>query len=56
MRKIVGKQCFISGMSGVVTDIKSFLGIKDHTIVKYVFRNAMLPQITGLAKIGRAHV
>ena len=26
-----------------------FLGIKDHTIVKYVFRNAMLPQITGLA-------
>jgi len=26
-----------------------FLGIKDHTIIKYVFRNAMLPQITGLA-------
>lgn len=26
-----------------------FLGIKDHKIVKYVFRNAMLPQITGLA-------
>ena len=26
-----------------------FLGIKDHTIVKYVFRNAMLPQISGLA-------
>jgi peptide/nickel transport system permease protein len=26
-----------------------FLGIKDRTIVKYVFRNAMLPQITGLA-------
>ena len=25
-----------------------FLGIKDHTIVRYVFRNAMLPQITGL--------
>lgn len=26
-----------------------FLGIKDKTIVGYVFRNAMLPQITGLA-------
>jgi len=26
-----------------------FLGIKDSTIVKYVFRNAMLPQVTGLA-------
>jgi len=26
-----------------------FLGIKDITIVKYVFRNAMLPQVTGLA-------
>ncbi len=26
-----------------------FLGIKDRTIVWYVFRNAMLPQITGLA-------
>lgn len=26
-----------------------FLGIKDSKIVKYVFRNAMLPQITGLA-------
>lgn len=26
-----------------------FLGIKDHKIVMYVFRNAMLPQITGLA-------
>ncbi len=26
-----------------------FMGIKDSTIVKYVFRNAMLPQITGLA-------
>lgn len=26
-----------------------FLGIKDTTIVGYVFRNAMLPQITGLA-------
>lgn len=26
-----------------------FLGIKDGTIVRYVFRNAMLPQITGLA-------
>ncbi|MEG1427957.1 MAG: ABC transporter permease [Oscillospiraceae bacterium] len=26
-----------------------FLGIKDHKIVGYVFRNAMLPQITGLA-------
>ncbi len=26
-----------------------FLGIKDNKIVKYVFRNAMLPQITGLA-------
>ncbi|MFA9377455.1 MAG: ABC transporter permease [Lachnotalea sp.] len=26
-----------------------FLGIKDKTIVSYVFRNAMLPQITGLA-------
>jgi peptide/nickel transport system permease protein len=25
------------------------LGIKDRTIVRYVFRNAMLPQITGLA-------
>lgn len=25
-----------------------FLGIKDRTIVKYVFRNAVLPQITGL--------
>ncbi|MCL2015038.1 MAG: ABC transporter permease, partial [Defluviitaleaceae bacterium] len=25
-----------------------FLGIKDHKIVGYVFRNAMLPQITGL--------
>jgi len=25
-----------------------FLGIRDHTIIKYVFRNAMLPQITGL--------
>ncbi|MGH4052895.1 MAG: ABC transporter permease [Clostridium sp.] len=26
-----------------------FLGIKDSKIVKYVFRNSMLPQITGLA-------
>jgi peptide/nickel transport system permease protein len=26
-----------------------FLGIKDRKVVKYVFRNAMLPQITGLA-------
>jgi len=26
-----------------------FLGIEDRKIVKYVFRNAMLPQITGLA-------
>lgn len=26
-----------------------FMGIKDWTIVRYVFRNAMLPQITGLA-------
>jgi peptide/nickel transport system permease protein len=26
-----------------------FLGIQDHKIVGYVFRNAMLPQITGLA-------
>jgi peptide/nickel transport system permease protein len=26
-----------------------FLGIKDRKIVGYVFRNAMLPQITGLA-------
>ena len=26
-----------------------FLGIKDNRIVRYVFRNAMLPQITGLA-------
>lgn len=26
-----------------------FMGIKDRTIVKYVFRNAMLPQVTGLA-------
>jgi peptide/nickel transport system permease protein len=26
-----------------------FLGIKDRKIIVYVFRNAMLPQITGLA-------
>lgn len=26
-----------------------FLGIRDRTIVRYVFRNAMLPQVTGLA-------
>ncbi len=26
-----------------------YLGIKDRKIVRYVFRNAMLPQITGLA-------
>ena len=26
-----------------------FMGIKDRKIVRYVFRNAMLPQITGLA-------
>ena len=26
-----------------------FLGIKDGKIVRYVFRNAMLPQVTGLA-------
>jgi peptide/nickel transport system permease protein len=26
-----------------------FMGIKDNTIVRYVFRNAMLPQLTGLA-------
>lgn len=26
-----------------------FMGIKDNMIVRYVFRNAMLPQITGLA-------
>jgi peptide/nickel transport system permease protein len=25
------------------------LGLRDRTIVKYIFRNAMLPQITGLA-------
>jgi peptide/nickel transport system permease protein len=28
-----------------------FLGIKDRKIVGYVFRNAMLPQITGLALV-----
>jgi peptide/nickel transport system permease protein len=27
-----------------------FLGVKDRKIIKYVFRNAMLPQITGLAQ------
>ena len=32
-----------------------FLGIKDRKIVGYVFRNAMLPQITGLALIDRHH-
>ena len=26
-----------------------FMGIKDNKIVRYVFRNAMLPQVTGLA-------
>lgn len=26
-----------------------FLGVKDRVIVRYVFRNAMLPQVTGLA-------
>jgi peptide/nickel transport system permease protein len=26
-----------------------FMGIKDHKILRYVFRNAMLPQVTGLA-------
>ncbi|MCL2361226.1 MAG: ABC transporter permease [Defluviitaleaceae bacterium] len=26
-----------------------FMGIKDRTIVRYIFRNAMLPQVTGLA-------
>ena len=26
-----------------------FMGIKDNVIIRYVFRNAMLPQITGLA-------
>jgi peptide/nickel transport system permease protein len=26
-----------------------FMGIKDQKIIRYVFRNAMLPQITGLA-------
>ena len=26
-----------------------FMGIKDSKIISYVFRNAMLPQITGLA-------
>ncbi|MCB9134067.1 MAG: ABC transporter permease [Anaerolineales bacterium] len=26
-----------------------FMGIKDYKIIRYVFRNAMLPQITGLA-------
>jgi peptide/nickel transport system permease protein len=26
-----------------------FLGIQDRKIVRYVFRNAMLPQVTGLA-------
>ena len=26
-----------------------FMGIKDSKIIRYVFRNAMLPQITGLA-------
>jgi peptide/nickel transport system permease protein len=26
-----------------------FMGIKDGKIIRYVFRNAMLPQITGLA-------
>jgi peptide/nickel transport system permease protein len=26
-----------------------FMGVKDPTIVRYVFRNAMLPQVTGLA-------
>ncbi len=26
-----------------------FMGIKDRKIIRYVFRNAMLPQITGLA-------
>jgi peptide/nickel transport system permease protein len=26
-----------------------FMGIKDRKILRYVFRNAMLPQITGLA-------
>jgi peptide/nickel transport system permease protein len=26
-----------------------FMGIKDRRIISYVFRNAMLPQVTGLA-------
>ena len=26
-----------------------FMGIKDNKILRYVFRNAMLPQVTGLA-------
>ena len=26
-----------------------FMGVKDRKIVRYVFRNAMLPQVTGLA-------
>jgi peptide/nickel transport system permease protein len=26
-----------------------FMGIKDRKIIRYVFRNAMLPQVTGLA-------
>jgi peptide/nickel transport system permease protein len=26
-----------------------FMGIKDRKILRYVFRNAMLPQVTGLA-------
>ena len=33
----------------MVVKYARFLGIKDKKIVRYVFRNAMLPQVTGLA-------
>ena len=49
MRKITGRQCFISGMSGVVTDIKS-LYLKE--MPSYIAVAAIL----SLIEIGRAHV
>lgn len=43
------RSMFIYELNADYVKYSRFLGIKDRKIVGYVFRNAMLPQITGLA-------
>ena len=46
---MVWDQCSIYELNADYVKYSRFLGIKDKKITGYVFRNAMLPQITGLA-------